>query len=113
MALWHERGNPIMTFHVGQKVVCVDDSWEHVPGESDGLDGLKKGSIYTVRKAGLTGWDGRGPCLCIVEIVRRHISPKCDDAPYWERRFRPLVERETDISVFTAMLKPKLERVDQ
>lgn len=89
-----------MSFHVGQKVVCVDDK-----PFNGGLDGLIAGNIYTIR--------GFGECMSgplgirLVELLR----PKpANDMPYLARRFRPIIERKTDISIFTAMLTPN--RVD-
>lgn len=91
-----------MTFHVGQKVVCVDDTKANVPVALDRMGGLTRGRIYTVRQNGLASWiDGR-PCVRLEEIVRPF-----PDTPYWAHRFRPVIERETSIEVFTAMLTPQ------
>lgn len=86
-----------MTFHVGQKVVCVDDEARY--GD---LYPLKAGVTYTVRSIGpfchplfrITE-----VCVCVEEITRQ------DDFPYLARRFRPLVERKTDISIFHRILQ--------
>jgi hypothetical protein len=39
-----------MTFHVGQKVVCVDDSWQKTGSAGGALPGSApvKGAVYTV-----------------------------------------------------------------
>jgi hypothetical protein len=87
-----------MNFHVGQKVVCVNDK--------EGLQGWgwnvrpKKGSVYTVTAIGLThsADPEQLPCILVAELERR------EDSPLWAHRFRPI--RTTDISVFTAMLVP-------
>lgn len=77
-------------FKVGQKVVCVDAS----PDPFGRALQVKKGQVYTV-SAVLCGGIG----ITLVEI-------SCTDAHgWWASRFRPVVERKTDISVFQAMLK--------
>lgn len=84
-------------FHVGQKVVCIDDSI--------GLDGsaapIEEGRIYTIR--GVTKGHsvrGEGIGLLFEEIPPLPAFPK----GYIHSRFRPVVERKTDISIFTDML---------
>lgn len=87
-----------MAFRVGQKVVCVDDAeptfhgvWAHYQ---------VKGQIYTVTAVGLVNNLDRKklPCILVAELNRNELSP------LWEHRFRPIVERKTDISIFTKML---------
>jgi hypothetical protein len=97
-----------MMFRVGQKVVCVNvdsppkealSSFSPLP-----LD-LVKGAIYTVTSVGV-----RHPCDLTnqpcVTLAEKHARQ-----PYWASRFRPLVERKTDISVFTRMLIRATEKV--
>lgn len=103
-----------MTFHVGQKVVCVDDDETryrvfaaaglHFDGN---LNGLKKGAVYTVRAVGHYAPYPGLLCLWLVEIERpiiHLIQIVHGEAPYVAARFRPVVERKTDISIFVAML---------
>jgi hypothetical protein len=98
-------------FRVGQKVVCIDASsrfggWgiEWAAGEAP-----IEGHIYTVIRsycfAGL-------PCLWLAEIKRSQSAQAIHgpDVGYHADRFRPLVTRKTDISIFKAMLNPS--RVD-
>lgn len=95
-----------MTFHVGQKVVCINDT----PWNSPLLGTLRRGCIYTIRWIGIHLGQ---PCVKVDEILRPcglDISP--DDTPFLSRRFRPLIERKTDISIFTAMLNPSKRSVD-
>lgn len=88
-------------FRVGQKVVCVDDN----PNGDSGVF-PKEGSIYTV--SWCSEWynpiSSRALiCVRLAEINR----PKSRLGfvfPYRATRFRPVVERETDISVFQKML---------
>jgi hypothetical protein len=101
-------------FYVGQKVVCVDDEAhkKYVPkgySASDGdMGGLTKGRVYTIRK---TGEFLPGNFLVWLEEILRPIEADTvcliyGECGYDPRRFRPIVERKTDISVFTAMLDP-------
>lgn len=92
-------------FYVGQKVVCVDDSLEK--GQSH--TGLVTGAIYTVSK--VLPWSDRyGTYGVYVEEARAIATAHFSDS-FRHNRFRPIVERKTDISCFTDMLKPADERV--
>lgn len=72
-----------------------------------------RGSIYTVRDARF-GKSGRQH-IRLVEIVNP-AAEFCDAPPqepwWWAEAFRPIVERKTDISIFTKMLKPSDEKVE-
>lgn len=95
-------------FRVGQKVVCINDAdgeshWL-VPTVGD-MDGLTRGCVYTVREIYFdVVW---AKTLVRLEEIRR---PPCllDGQPFecgfYPERFRPVVDRKTDISIFTAML---------
>lgn len=79
-------------FQVGQKVVCVD------PGFFTAF--LTRGAIYTVSSVSVEwgeDWIGCAETYGGKEGWRA-------------RRFRPLDEHKTDISIFTAMLTPKKKR---
>lgn len=86
-------------FHVGQKVVCVNDdpSWKGMP------TGLTKGVVYTIDALVEYPYEGIG-----VQLVEISLP---DNEHHWPafhpRRFRPVIERKTDISIFTRMLRPK------
>jgi hypothetical protein len=94
-------------FRIGQKVVCVDDAdYMHRPG---GLitDYIRKGEIYIIRE--ICEFDYRpdrqfGRGVRLVGIDRT--EPNYPDYPFALVRFRPIVERETDISIFKKMLIP-------
>jgi hypothetical protein len=90
-----------MAFRVGQKVVCVNDE----PSRFTGFPtNVKKGGVYTITKTFL---HPRGvPCVLLkeIEVPRQHLG-------YDASRFRPVGERKTDISIFTAMLNPSKEHV--
>lgn len=97
-------------FRVGQRVVCVDVSacpegsvpWKII---TNGLDGLTEGRVYTIRAIG--GFAGRDQ-VWLYEIIRPlvgSIGKKYGECGYRPSRFRPVVERKTDISVFTEILR--------
>lgn len=74
-------------FQVGQKVVCLDDSLPANP------------------------WHRQHPLVLKKIYVVEHCFEKCIDIDGsrrgWQNwRFRPIVEKKTDISIFTAMLTP-------
>ena len=107
-------------FYVGQKVVCVDDSLP--PNDMNmarelGIELPMRGSIYTVREIVTDFVPGRNH-LRLNEIPNPVIEEWEDEKAaepafsFW--RFRPLIERKTDISIFTAMLDPtkrEMERI--
>jgi hypothetical protein len=79
-------------FYKGQQVVCVDDS--NGPIGNGYNAGLRKGSIYTITE--IESISGE-LYFYLAEISRggwKHI------------RFRPIQKKETDISVFKALLNP-------
>ncbi len=87
-------------FVVGQKVVCmVDDMFEGV---------LEKGRLYTV--TAIVGpyiaysFDGfsKRMGLELAELA----NPASSERAFNAARFRPVVDRKTDISCFKAMLNP-------
>ena len=86
-------------FAVGQKVECINDTnGEHTSNYGAGFNyGLRRGAIYTVAH----GEDSYG-IIVLAEV----------DGGWFKDRFRPVVERKTDISIFTAMLTPKTENAD-
>lgn len=95
-----------MTFHVGQKVVCVDDT---MPPEGNGigtLNGLKKGSVYTVRRVGVDALY-QAPGVWLEEIIRPDWLHYGETA-YNIIRFRPVAyprqSAEHDIALFTPAL---------
>lgn len=95
-------------FRVGQRVVCVDDGAGERYRWADGCE-LVAGQIYTIRAVGACDIAPYGPGVKLLEkknlIVRRGVFYR--DAHYRAARFRPVVERKTDISIFKAMLNPK------
>src|ERR1700687_6044735 len=95
-------------FRVGQKVVCVDDMghgrYSPFATCNFDLEGLRKGEVYTIRDIGRAlGVD----VVRLEEIHRSYSSFVGDENFYAGQRFRPIVERQTDISIFTKMLTDK------
>lgn len=95
-----------MNFRVGQKVVCVDDSigcWvKHKT--------LEAGRVYTIRGFDVVDVVGH-PGVFLEEVINENYPP-CTrwsdiEISYRPERFRPVIERKTDISIFTEMLTPK------
>ncbi len=87
-----------MAFRVGQKVVCVDAS----PGfYAKSPCSLREGEVYTIERIDDDPAHLNGAGLYV----------DGDRVCQWScKRFRPVVERKTDISIFTKMLTGK--RVD-
>jgi len=95
-------------FRIGQKVVCVNAD-SSIPGNigfgwHPWYEALVEGQVYTVRRYYM--YCDR-PAVWLEEIERsehsrNHWGP---DVGYAACRFRPVIERKTDISVFTDMLK--------
>jgi hypothetical protein len=98
-----------MNFYVGQKVVCIDAQhpqtlsgwWRELwhPYEH-----AVEGRIYTISNLYSNG-DGM---IELVELPAPETDVWC--AGFYAGGFRPVVERKTDISIFTKMLTPKRER---
>jgi hypothetical protein len=100
-------------FTVGQKVVCVDEVRSSLRELASwfGITVPVKGGVYTIRKTGLYNGD---PAVWLCEIVNpavRYLNGEVMEQPFKAARFRPLVKRKTDISIFTAMLNPSKQGV--
>ena len=90
-----------MAFHVGQKVVCVDDKRQHVPWADPAEVAGKtiiQGRIYVVRSHGIFDGDY---CITVEGIIRS--SPFEDDAPFRASRFRPVAEKPSSIEIFRSL----------
>jgi hypothetical protein len=90
-------GGEVMAFRSGQRVACIDDKWDW-PGSHP-----VKGEVYTIA-AVVPHRDGTKHCPHLV-IVGFSFQ-------YAQQNFRPLVERKTDISIFTAMLNTSKQGVE-
>ncbi len=101
-------------FYVGQKVVAVPDEggaewfvlpkWRHLK-----LIEPVCGVVYTVREVRAAYADE--PAYLVLEEVRNrplHFEEEGVFETGWPaHRFRPVVERKADISIFTNMLQPE------
>jgi hypothetical protein len=81
-------------FHVGQKVVCINDTFKHVSIDQ----GIRKGQIYTIRWVGPYKHYIDGEFIG-VKLAEIHRGPDdgpegygADDMPYRATRFRPLLK---------------------
>lgn len=101
-----------MSFHVGQKVVCVVAAEYWRPRHGETLP--QKEYVYTIRTIHTDGTDTFFKFFEVVNEPRLYDNGfvECD---FHSLAFRPVIERNTDISVFAEMLLPsspkKLERV--
>jgi len=86
-----------MTFRVGQKVVCVDDGIRP-RGYCPAYGYPTIGVVYTISEVGVTYHGAPG-----VNLVEH---PHERSSGWRASRFRPVVERKTDISILTALLVP-------
>lgn len=99
-------------FVVGQKVVCVDDSfsaiWHEPLVTGDRMHLPVAHAVYTVRGVVVFPFsNGDEPAIYLTEIVNPKVpfwDGGCLEQAFWAERFRPVQERKTDISVFTKML---------
>ena len=97
-----------MTFRVGQKVVCVKAGM--LPGQErmiwDPGEELEEGKIYTIHSTFFSETFG----IALVRLAETKRSArtklKWGHDGYGAMRFRPAVERKTDISVLQALLVP-------
>lgn len=100
-------------FQIGQKVVCIADKTRG--GYGDEIEPIV-GAVYTVRGIDLNRQGCKCPTglwLCEIHNEPRVYAGGFDEASFAEDRFRPLVERKTDIGIFKKMLTPKRkERVN-
>lgn len=103
-------------FRVGQKVVCVYAGPADPMRPGQASDYLKKGAIYTIREVCEFPYapDRKsGVGIRLVGVYREDDShnPEWSDYPFGSFRFRPIVERKTDISVFHEILRKASKRV--
>lgn len=96
-----------MAFYVGQKVTRkIAAPWVNVStgAIAQGFSFPEPKRVYTIRAIKDFG-PSHGCGLTFVEIRNQPIE---GEEPHFQGTcFRPVVERKTDISIFTAMLTPK------
>lgn len=101
-----------MSFHVGQKVVCVDGSCRYGRRWHPECCPPSEGATYTVRDVGDNVEGGLGVKLFEALCVGVFDGALEQDAFFRASRFRPVVERKTDISIFTRMLTPNTREIE-
>lgn len=82
-------------FRVGQKVVCIDAKRTN----SRNYPELVEGNVYTVAWVGVYY---QALCVRLCEVRRA-----ANNKPFYAKRFRPAVDRPTDISVFTNLIRSR------
>ena len=97
----------ICNFHVGQRVICIDDDWERLSL----IFYPVSGSVYTVR-AILP--DDEGGSLLLEELVNaEHVfSEGLFEPDFDATMFRAVVTRPTSIEIFTKILNTTRIGVD-
>lgn len=88
-------------FRVGQKVECVDVSNRPGCGWIYN-DPPIKGRVYTIEAISFDNYPGEATLI----LVEQKRDPRSQYMGYAASRFRPIVERKTDISCLKALLVP-------
>lgn len=99
-------------FHVGQKVVCIDAKKYNFPDEvylEDHFE-IEEGKVYTVRSVGFDEFRKQDVIVRLFEIYREPGGDETEESGFLARRFRPVVTRKTDISIFTDILNTQRVR---
>jgi hypothetical protein len=87
-------------FHAGQRVVCVDASLNR----RCSVKLLSRGKIYVIRAIDKKpGWEAPGWGVHLEGVRIVHPDVGCE-WPMKPRRFRPVVDRPTNIDVFKKLL---------
>jgi hypothetical protein len=93
-----------VTFHIGQRVVCIDAT----PNPRCAVMPLVRGRIYVVRTIDRTrGWQAPGWGVLLEGIWIAYPGLRSEWAMH-PRRFRPIIERPTNIDVFKKLLDTQL-----
>ncbi len=97
------------TFHVGQRVVCIARGvW--LAARSLGCTVPVSGQVYTIRDVYVDPYDKVSVGVHLVEVVNpKDYCGRPVEVGWHVHEFRPV--RETDISVFLAMLSKAPEEV--
>ena len=91
-------------FRVGQKVALVDDRWNLGHGHPDDVRPVQC-VTYTVRETCMSFSGHQQIRLCEIRNPVRQYYPYTAELVFGSHRFRPIVERKTDISIFTEILR--------
>lgn len=108
-------------FYVGQKVVAIadpEDGHEYFihPGHRLSVTEPVVGQTYTIKAFVKSNEERRFSFLALEEIRNEPVYLAKEggwvEVAWPDFRFRPVVQRKTDISIFTAMLNPSKQGVD-
>lgn len=96
--------SPYVNWHVGMKVVCVDASARGKVGVWWPGEELAEGETYCIAKIFV---DYEGTLVVALDGLDRSEASQYygSEVGYSVTRFRPVQTRNTDISIFTAMLQ--------
>lgn len=85
-----------MTFHVGQKVVCVDECPPEYRLQHEDIVFPVKGAVYTIRD---TMFEGGKAWVRLVEIVNKpqQYDDGWDECDFWAGHFRPAVQPRKEL----------------
>jgi hypothetical protein len=101
-----------LDWHVGMKVVCIDDDYGHIDPDDDAFREIRPVKVkdYTIRDIGI-GSTGLAT-IRVEEIINAPMvySDGYAEVSFYAFRFRPVQTRKTDISIFTSMLNGAKER---
>lgn len=90
-----------MNFRVGQKVVCVNAGYMSHNGDiCSARDCLQEGRVYTVSGFGKSRLF-KLPGLFLIE------APHPQGGPWYEARFRPIVDQSKGMETLRKYLEPK------
>lgn len=97
-----------MTFRVGQKVVCIDEPRASQKAMWPNSNWPSKANVYTIRAINV--WPDN-TLLRLEEVDNRHLEGVLSsiEPGFPAKHFRPVVERKTDITVFTEILREASE----
>ena len=96
-----------MTFRVGMKVVCVREPINPIKE----VVKIRVGAVYTVRELYLS-FIGSRPGIRLAEITNPLHPITGTEYGYFAARFRPIVERKTDIGFAHEILRKLTTRVN-
>ena len=95
-------------WHVGQKIVCIKNTFFRTSRNREHkLHGIVVDQVYTVAAIDPVG--GLAGIVCLKEIHGVKFQSNGDLLGYPIPCFRPLIDKKTDITVFTEMLNPALD----
>ena len=109
-----------MSFKIGQEIVCICGDWTGGMDRRD-VDWValqhhfpnlpQKGKHYHVRGYDETVQDNQ--TFIFLEEVMNPVRPGWTEGSFCADCFRPLIERKTDITVFTKLLTPTPTKVKE